>query len=152
MPMKATQKQIRMTHSDTILAQAQLSQLLKQKIQSPVLSIKQKEQLPTLTADALLSFGSMNDEIFFTGNGVLNLGSLHSAILRQIDWATSPTIIVKQRGIYFKVDVSKLWAHLYNRCLDWFPLALGEALRHSKEILKREESTGYNFSYDKKIQ
>jgi len=149
--MKKTQ-QVRLTHEDTIVSQHNLSLLLQQKIKSPVLSEKQKQELPSLTAKALLSFGAMNDEMFLTDGGILNLGSLHTAILRMIDWAKAPEIVVKQRGLYFKVDISKLWQHLYNRCLDWFPLALGEALRHSREMPKREESTGFDFSYDKKIQ
>jgi len=144
-------RQIRMTHEDTILSQRELSALMKRKIQSPVLNDKQREQLPTILAKALLSFGSESDEIFFTDDGVLNLGSLHTAILRLTDWAIAPEIVVKQRGIEFKVNISKLWLHLYNRCLDWFPKALGESLRYSKEVMKREESTGHNFSFEDKI-
>jgi len=145
-------RQERMTFEDTISSQRALSSLLQKKIISPVLSDRQKADLPSLVAKSLLSFGAMNSEMFFTRQGVLNLGSLHTALLRQIDWAVAPEIIVKQRGRTFRVNMSDLWKHLYNRCLDWFPLALGESLRHSKEVLKRDESKGYGFSAEEKVQ
>lgn len=141
-----------MTHLDTIKYQQQLAEILRRKCVEPVLTEEEKTGLPYLTANALLSQGKREHVIITFYGGALDLGSLHSAILRLVDWANDPVIRVTQNYLTFTLDLKKVWDDIYQLCLNAFPRALSEALAMSKEMPYRDDVSAYRFSIDSNLQ
>ena len=141
-----------MTFLDTIKYQQQLAEILRRKCSEPVLTDEEKTGLPYITANALLSQGRKEHVILIYYCGTIDLGSLHSSILRLVDWANYPVIRVTQKKITFTLDLKIVWDHIYQMCIDAFPKALSEALSMSKEMPYREDIKSYRFSMDSDLE
>jgi len=153
MEKKMKTQQQRLTHDDTIENQKKLEALLREKIDNPILTDEEKDILPEIVAKALLSQGSSGCELYESEQGAIPFGCTHTCLLRMKNMAIAEYITVTcGTAKNVKVDMRELWKQLYERCLELFPKALSEGLLHSKEMPKREESTGYEFNYDKRMK
>jgi len=87
----------RLFFNDTLSYQNILMELLKKKIVDPVLNYDEKNSLPYLTANALLGQGKL--PLYLDNNGsILLLGSLHTTLLRMIEYASKPVIKMRNNG------------------------------------------------------
>ena len=142
-------KQIRMTQSDTLRFQHKLDAFLRRKIEEPVMTQEEIFILPNIVSGALLSRGSLKEFLYRVpgGKGVVNLGSVHSTLLKMRLWAKDIRYVTLVDGANkYRVDLSDVWRCLYQECLDLFPRSLAEAVSMSKEVKRRHKPSSYEFS------
>lgn len=140
-----------MTHLDTLKYQNELAEILRRKCTEPILTDEEKTGLPFLTANALLSQGRIELRITVS-DGTYVMGSLHSSILRMVDWANQEILYINQGGIHFKLNMKDVWYTIYQMCIDAYPRALSEALSMSKEMPYRDDVKSYRFSLDSELE
>jgi len=130
-----------------------MMQLLQDKIENPILSPQEAEELPELVAKALLSTGAYAEVIIISpDNWHIVLGSVHSMCLRMLQWAKTTQVTFTYCGHKFTFNTSEIWQEIFDVCLGLFPKALSESLSMSREYPKREKVEAFKFSMDEKVE
>lgn len=144
-------QQERKTHIDCLNAQIELVELVRSKIDHPILSKIEASRIPRLTAQALISRGaSYKFTLPWTSedgkrSAILKLGSLHSILLFMEDYAVSYETTIICYGEKYRVKVSDLWRQIYKDLKAVYPSALSEAHQRSREFPVKEPTSAYSF-------
>ena len=151
-------EQSRKTHEDTLNAQVELLKFIKNKIQHPLLSEYEFEKLVVLSANALLSCGATYKFTFpwkskdSTRSAILNLGSLHTVLLKMETYASNQETVISIYGEKYRVRAVDLWKKIYEDLKVVFPNSLGEAHKRSKEYVRKDGLYPHDFYLDEKVE
>ena len=140
--------QMRATLEDTQRYQDELFALFRKKIRfNTALSLDEKEVFSGLAAKAMLSQAYKHCYYVTEDKKRIDLGSIRFLCLNLLDVSGSKLNIVEpSSGHKYKVDISEIWKVLYTKCKETSQSALREAIKMSKEIPKKEESTALEYS------
>lgn len=147
-------KQVRLTLEDCLWNQMQLKELLKDLIRNNrPLEHNEKPEYFKMLSKALLSQGSTDCISLVIQGGWFTFASLQNLGHRMADLHTSRVNLQTHRPevVDVTIDISVLWEFMYEKCLFLFPLASGEALHISSEIIERPRQGSYEFSSDNEL-
>ena len=135
-------RQDRLTFLDTMEAQEELRTYLNLKCDYPFVAKKEKEVMPKIVAQALLSQGVMSKvkpTMVIDGQTYLLGNDVHHFALRMVDLKVDENGFTKVGDKL--IDAKELWFVLKDYCLMLFPKALAEGLHLSGEKERRMYTT-----------
>ena len=142
------EKQVRMTREDTLRNQQVLSKMFKLLIdENRPMNIKEREQLREIMAKALLTQGAIDCTTMVIDGGWFTFSSLQSMILRVSEIDTDLVRLTTHKPEYNTQvgSIGELWKFIYGQLMYYFPLAVAEGFRASKESTYRVEQGAYDF-------
>jgi len=151
--MKDNEKitQIRMTFNDVLLYQKRLTALLERKTKNPILTQAEKEDLPMLAANSLLSACSRDVFIFTYQNIAFRFSNIYSLFLKMLTFANAEFVVFKSHNGNIRIPVKEIWKALLNKCYDLYAKALQESLAMSREMPRRTPAKPFAFNPNKKL-
>jgi len=147
-----TQKAERLTYQDTIEAQNTLESLIHQKMRNNAgLADWERNKFSKLIGDAFLSQGN-NVTLYYNKDSIkIPLGPAHTFCLK-LKYMQGKTHTFTYKTKKYSIQISEIWSILYKSLPTIFPSAVKEAIHISKEVPKREDTSGYTFTSDKNIE